>query len=185
MYHRGRELFEAAGFNSIGMDHFALLNDKLFKAAEEGNLHRNFMGYTTTKSKLIIGLGVSSISDAWSAFAQNDKEVESYQEKINQGILPLVHGHALNSEDVIIRKKILELMCENKTSLEENSFEEAFINSAIDKLKQLEEDGLLEMEGKTIIVSNKGRSFIRNISAAIDAQLWRKQMIGNTFSKAI
>ena len=185
MYHRGRELFEEAGFNSIGMDHFALLNDKLFKAAEDGNLHRNFMGYTTTKSKLIIGLGVSSISDAWTAFAQNDKDVESYQEKINQGILPLVHGHALSSEDLVIRKKILELMCENKTSLEEDSFEEAFINSAADKLKQLEEDGLLKMEGKNIIVSNKGKSFIRNISAAIDAQLWRKQMIGNTFSKAI
>lgn len=185
MYHRGRELFEEAGFKSIGMDHFALLQDKLFIAAEEGNLHRNFMGYTTTKSKLIIGLGVSSISDAWSAFAQNDKEVESYQEKISQGILPLVHGHALNAEDLIIRKKILELMCENKTNLEEESFDEAFIHSAIDKLKQLEADGLLELNGKNIAVTEKGTSFIRNISAAIDAQLWRKQMTGNTFSKAI
>lgn len=185
MYHRGRELFEAAGFKSIGMDHFALLNDKLFKAAEEGNLHRNFMGYTTTKSKLIIGLGVSSISDSWTAFAQNDKEVESYQEKIEQGKFPLVHGHALSEEDLVIRKKILELMCENQTNLEDTDFEEPFINSAIEKLKQLEEDGLLKLEGKKILVTNKGRSFIRNISAAIDAQLWRKQMIGNTFSKAI
>lgn len=185
MYHRGRELFEAAGFKSIGMDHFALLNDKLFIAAQEGNLHRNFMGYTTTKSKLIIGLGVSSISDAWTAFAQNDKEVESYQEKISQGIFPLIHGHSLNSEDLVIRKKILELMCENKTSLEEESFDESFIQSAIDKLKQLEEDGLLKLTGKKITVTEKGSSFIRNISAAIDAQLWRKQMTGNTFSKAI
>jgi oxygen-independent coproporphyrinogen-3 oxidase len=76
-------------------------------------------------------------------------------------------------------------MCENKTSLEEESFEGEFINSAIDKLKELEKDGLLELEGKNIVVTNKGKSFIRNISAAIDAQLWRKQMTGNTFSKAI
>jgi len=185
MYHRGRELFEEAGFKSIGMDHFALLNDKLFIAAEEGNLHRNFMGYTTTKSKLIIGLGVSSISDAWTAFAQNDKEVESYQGKINQGVLPLVHGHALNAEDLVIRKKILELMCANKTSLDESGFEEAFIQSAIDKLKQLEADGLVNLDGNNILVTEKGSSFIRNISAAIDAQLWRKQIKGNTFSKAI
>jgi oxygen-independent coproporphyrinogen-3 oxidase len=76
-------------------------------------------------------------------------------------------------------------MCENQTSLEENSFEEDFIKSAIEKLKQLEEDGLLKMEGKQIVVTNRGKSFIRNISAAIDAQLWRKQITGNTFSKAI
>jgi oxygen-independent coproporphyrinogen III oxidase len=143
------------------------------------------MGYTTTQSKLIIGLGVSSISDAWSAFAQNDKEVESYQEKINQGVLPLVHGHALNSEDLVIRKKILELMCKNSTMLDAELFEDAFIESAIDKLKKLEEDGLVTMSEEQILVTNKGKSFIRNISAAIDAHLWRKQITGNTFSKAI
>ncbi len=185
MYHRGRELFEAAGFISIGMDHFALLNDKLFKAAETGNLHRNFMGYTTTKSKLIIGLGVSSISDAWKAFAQNEKEVEAYEAKINQGILPLVNGHLLNEEDLIIRKKILELMCENKTSLEDLTMDPAFIDQALIKLKQLEEDELIILLGKNIQVTKKGMSFIRNISATIDAQLWRKQMSTNTFSKAI
>lgn len=185
MYHRGRELFEAAGFISIGMDHFALLNDKLFKAAETGNLHRNFMGYTTTKSKLIIGLGVSSISDAWKAFAQNEKEVEAYEAKINQGVLPLVNGHLLNEEDLVIRKKILELMCENKTSLEDLTMDPAFIDQALIKLKQLEEDELIILLGKNIQVTKKGMSFIRNISATIDAQLWRKQMSTNTFSKAI
>ncbi len=185
MYNKGRELLEAAGFKSIGMDHFALLDDKLFLAAKSGNLHRNFMGYTTTKSKLIIGLGVSSISDAWNAFAQNDKEVEAYEEKINKGILPLVHGHFLSEEDVVIRKKILELMCGNKTVLDHPLLDPDFVASAFSKLAQLEADGLVVVNGKTVEVTNKGMSFIRNISAALDAQLWRKQISTNTFSKAI
>lgn len=185
MYNKGRKLLEAAGFKSIGMDHFALLDDKLFLAAKSGNLHRNFMGYTTTKSKLIIGLGVSSISDAWNVFAQNDKEVEAYEEKINKGILPLVHGHLLSEEDVVIRKKILELMCENKTVLDHPLLDPAFVASAFSKLAELEADGLVVVNGKTIEVTTKGMSFIRNISAAIDVQLWRKQISTNTFSKAI
>lgn len=185
MYHRGKELLEQAGFKSIGMDHFALKGDKLFVAAETGNLHRNFMGYTTTKSKLIIGLGVSSISDAWNAFAQNEKEVEAYEEKISKGFLPLVHGHLLNQEDVIIRKKILELMCENRTILDHQIFDAAFINSAFSKLAELEADGLVIVKGKNIEVTPKGMLFIRNISAAIDLQLWRRQMNTNTFSRAI
>ena len=185
MYNRGRELFEESGFQSIGMDHFALLNDKLFIAAKNGGLHRNFMGYTTTKSKLIIGLGVSSISDAWTAFTQNEKEVEAYEAKINQGSLPLVNGHILNIEDLVIRKKILELMCENTTDLSNLNLDPVFINSAIIKLKQLAEDGLVVLIDNKIEVTSLGMSFIRNVSAAIDLQLWKKQLQTNTFSKAI
>ena len=186
MYNLGKQLLEAAGFVSIGMDHFALPDDKLFTAAVAGNLHRNFMGYTTTKSKLIIGLGASSISDSWNAFAQNEKVIEDYEAKINRGILPLVNGHLLNEEDVIIRKKILELMCENKTNLG-NKLAPAFLDNAFLKLQTLQADGLVMIDGKNIDVTNKGKSFIRNISAAIDAKLWRneKTRVENTFSKAI
>ncbi|HEY1018103.1 MAG TPA: oxygen-independent coproporphyrinogen III oxidase [Sediminibacterium sp.] len=185
MYSRGRELLEAAGFQPIGMDHFALANDKLFTAAREGKLHRNFMGYTTTRSKLIIGLGVSSISDAWYGFAQNEKEVEAYEEKIKQGILPLVHGHQLSEEDTVIRRKILELMCENETVLDHPLLDPAFIESAFDKLVLLEADELVKLSGRRIQVTEKGMSFIRIISAAIDAYLWRNHSGANTFSKAI
>lgn len=185
MYSRGRELLEAAGFQPIGMDHFALANDKLFTAAREGKLHRNFMGYTTTRSKLIIGLGVSSISDAWHGFAQNEKEVEAYEAKISQGILPLVHGHQLSEEDTVIRRKILELMCENETVLDHPLLDPAFIESAFDKLVLLEADELVKLSGRKIRVTEKGMSFIRIISAAIDAYLWRNHSGANTFSKAI
>lgn len=187
MYNTGKQLLEAAGFLSIGMDHFALPGDKLFTAAAAGNLHRNFMGYTTTRSKLIIGLGVSSISDAWNAFAQNEKVVEEYEVKIDRGILPLVNGHLLSSEDLLIRKKILELMCESKTHLGDAGLNTAFIADAYKKLESLEADGLVIVEDEDITVTEKGRSFIRNISAALDAKLWRneKQAAANTFSRAI
>lgn len=185
MYSRGRELLEEAGFQPIGMDHFALANDKLFTAAREGKLHRNFMGYTTTRSKLIIGLGVSSISDAWYCFAQNEKEVEAYEAKISQGILPLVHGHQLSEEDTVIRRKILELMCENETVLDHPVLDPAFIEAAFDKLVLLEADELVKVSGRKIQVTEKGRSFIRIISAAMDTYLWRNHSGANTFSKAI
>ncbi|MDE3253810.1 MAG: coproporphyrinogen III oxidase, partial [Bacteroidota bacterium] len=167
------------------MDHFALPGDKLFTAAANGNLHRNFMGYTTTQSKLIIGLGVSSISDAWTAFAQNEKEVEAYEALIAEGRFPLVHGHGLNEEDQVIRKNILELMCRNHTRLEAVVLPEAFINDAKRSLAMLEEDGLVVCNDADIQVTDKGRSFIRNISASIDTQLWRRKSNAQTFSKAI
>ena len=187
MYNTGKQLLETAGFVSIGMDHFALPDDKLFGAAAIGSLHRNFMGYTTTNSKLIIALGASAISDSWNAFAQNEKVVETYQEKVNRGILPLVNGHLLSEEDVIIRKKILQLMCENKTSLGRELLSQAFIENAFSKLRSLEEDGLVTLEEDNIIVTTKGNSFIRNISAALDVRLWRneREIEAHTFSKAI
>ena len=187
MYHTGKDFLEAAGFFSIGMDHFALRNDPLFTAAAKGKLHRNFMGYTTTQSKLIIGLGVSSISDSWNAFAQNEKEVEAYEEKVNQGILPLVNGHLLSEEDIIIRKKMLELMCQNKTSLDSISLNPDFVATAFSKLRIFEMDGLVTIRENKIQVTGLGKSFIRNICSAIDAKLWENKSAQrvNTFSKAI
>lgn len=185
MYHTGKQLLEAAGFLPIGMDHFALKNDKLFTAAASGNLHRNFMGYTTTKSKLIIALGASSISDSWNAFAQNEKEVEVYEEKISQGILPLVNGHLLNEEDLVIRKKILELMCQSKTSLHKELLNADFKVHVFTALQQLEADGLVNIDGDDIAVTTEGNSFIRNISAALDIKLWKNESTVKTFSQAI
>ncbi|HMP98607.1 MAG TPA: oxygen-independent coproporphyrinogen III oxidase [Cyclobacteriaceae bacterium] len=184
MYHRGRGLLMMQGFVPIGMDHFALPDDKLFKAAAEGKMHRNFMGYTTTNNKLIVGLGCSSISDSWTAFVQNEKEVEAYEEKIENGNWTFITGHALNKEDLILRKNILELMCNGKTTIE-NALDQNFLNVAFDKLKQLAGDGLLELENNTITVTDKGQLFIRNISAALDARWWRKSNTEKTFSKAI
>ncbi|MEY2829438.1 MAG: oxygen-independent coproporphyrinogen oxidase [Bacteroidota bacterium] len=185
MYHTGRKLLLDAGFDAIGMDHFALPDDKMFAAAKEGNLHRNFMGYTTTQTKLIIGLGASSISDSWDGFIQNEKEVEAYEEKIAAGIFPIIAGHKLNAEDEMIRKNILELMCNDETTLLPELFDATLFDEMKVKLNQLMEDDLAELINNKIVVKEKGKLFVRIIAASIDARLLRKQSTGNTFSKAI
>ncbi len=185
IYKRGRLLLEQAGFKSIGMDHFALQEDQLFKAAEQGKLHRNFMGYTTTTSKLIIGLGASSISATKNAFAQNEKVVEAYEAKINSGFLPLVNGHLLNGEDLIIQNYIRELMCLNRTTLHKEMHDVDFIIHVYSRLASMQADGFIDLQGDVVSVTEKGRLFIRNICAAFDAYLFKKELAGQTFSKAI
>lgn len=185
LYATGKRMLEASGFKSIGMDHFAKANDKLFIAEANGNLHRNFMGYTTTQSKLIIGLGMSAISATKNAFAQNKKVVEDYNKKINEGTLPLVNGHLLDEEDIMIQNNIHELMCLNKTTLDVQSLDPDFVTSAFSKLASLQADGLVTLDGAAIHVTSKGKLFIRNVCASIDAQLFKKQIGQLTFSKAI
>jgi len=185
MYHTGRELLLKQGFVAIGMDHFALRDDKLYLAAMAGTMHRNFMGYTTTNNKLIVGLGASSISDSWNGFVQNEKEVEEYEEKIERGEWPIITGHILNDEDSILRKNILELMCTGRTTLNVAKLDKDFLQSAKEKLNQLAGDGLLEVNENEIIIKDKGQMFIRNICASLDARMWRKSNPERIFSKAI
>ncbi|MCX6296739.1 MAG: coproporphyrinogen III oxidase, partial [Bacteroidetes bacterium] len=150
-----------------------------------GTMHRNFMGYTTTQSKLIIALGASSISDAWTAFAQNEENVEEYQEKISHGKFPLVNGHLLTEEDLIIRKNILDLMCRGNTIIDEKTFDPISLKNIKAELSLLAEDGLLKLENNSITITEKGNLFIRNISSTLDARMRRKKTEGNMFSKSI
>lgn len=121
LYETGRRMFTQVGYEEIGMDHFALKSDSLFQAVQSGKLHRNFMGYTHHYTRLMISLGVSSISDTWFAFAQNVKKVEDYMELVNNGVLPIFKGHVLTDEDLIIRKHILNLMCAGTTTWHDSS----------------------------------------------------------------
>lgn len=184
MYQKGRESLIAMGFESIGMDHFAKPNDKMFAAMKLGKLHRNFMGYTTTDSKLLIGLGCSSIGDAWNAFAQNEKEVESYLERVNKGEFPIVNGHWLNDEDLAIRQNILDLMCRSEALLDRSVFADQW--EAVDaQLREFAQSGLIEYVDSKIQLLEKGRLFVRNVCAAIDLRLRRNNPKSSVFSKAI
>ncbi len=185
MYQLGKTLLTAQGYKAIGMDHFALPNDKLFDAVSKGTMHRNFMGYTTTQSKLIIALGASSISDAWTAFAQNEEKVEEYQELISKGVLPIVNGHLLNEEDLTIRKNILDLMCRGFTEIDKKTLDTPALKDSMNELSLLEKDGLVNTKNNTISVTEKGSLFIRNISSVLDARMRRKKSDGNVFSKSI
>lgn len=184
MYQRGSERLHALGFESIGMDHFAKPSDKLMMAYSNGALHRNFMGYTTTNHRLVIGLGASSISDAWNAFAQNEKTVEGYQLKVLQGNWPIVNGHVLSETDLTIRRSILDLMCKDVTAIPYYSMSENHQRVAYDKLLQFAIEGLIELEGHEVRVTEKGRLFIRNIASTLDVYL-HSQLRESQFSKAI
>jgi len=182
-YEIGKKLLAEVGYHEIGMDHFALPTDSLYKSMKTQKLHRNFMGYTASKTQAMIGLGVSSISDSWYGFAQNVKGIEEYYHLLKENILPVFRGHILNNEDLIIRKHILNIMCHFKTSWADLYFEE--IPDVLIKLKEMEGDGLLEIHKDGITVLPKGYPFVRNICMAFDLLLQRKQPDMQLFSMTV
>lgn len=185
LYETGRSLLEESGYIEIGMDHFALKTDKLFKAMSDKTMHRNFMGYTDNYTELLIGLGVSSISDTWTAFMQNNKVIEEYMESINSGIIPITTGHILTEEDMILRRHILNLMCNFETVLSEEDLANEAVNKGLGRLEELKNDGLVEVNRNKIVITNKGKTFVRNICMALDNRLWNKVPGSQLFSKAI
>lgn len=185
MYETGKRMLEEAGYIEIGMDHFALKTDSLYKAVEEKNLHRNFMGYTESKTQLMLGLGVSAIGDSWYSFGQNVKNVEEYQDLVSQGIIPVYRGHMLNEEDLIIRKHILNMMCRLETSWEDASLQFKELPEALLKLKEMEEDGLVKISSNKLEITEKGRPFVRNVCMAFDVLLQRSQPETQLFSMTI
>ncbi|WP_343487258.1 oxygen-independent coproporphyrinogen III oxidase [Allomuricauda sp. d1] len=184
-YEIGKKLLTDFGYHDIGMDHFALETDTLYRAAANGKLHRNFMGYTASKTQLMIGLGASSISDSWYGFAQNVKSIEEYQHLVEHDIIPVYRGHLLDAEDETLRKHILNLMCRFETSWELGSLNPQDIQHIIDNLTELEHDGLVEIKPDEIKVTKKGRPYVRNISMAFDMRLYRKKPETQLFSMTV
>ncbi|WP_130736819.1 oxygen-independent coproporphyrinogen III oxidase [Flavobacterium sp. J27] len=185
LYEKGKMELLQRQYVEIGMDHFALKKDSMTTSFQNGNLHRNFMGYTASKTEVMIGLGVSSISDSWNAFAQNEKTIETYYEKLNRDELPIFRGHILNEEDLIIRRHILNLMCQFQTSWQEDTLYIPELDSIVPSLYEMENDGLLIIKNKTIIVTEKGKPFVRNICMAFDLRLKRKAPQIQLFSMTI
>jgi len=184
-YGIGRQWLNAMGYNDIGMDHYAVGSDPLYQAVKKGTLHRNFMGYTPSKTQLMIGLGVSSISDSWHAFAQNVKSIEEYQHLVAHDSIPVYRGHLLDAEDELVRKHILNLMCHFETSWEVGQAHYLDVQHIIDNLSELEADGLVQIGANSIKVTEKGRPFIRNVGMAFDLKLHRKQPETRLFSMTV
>ena len=184
-YELGKHLLGKVGYEEIGMDHFALKTDTLHKSMINGDLHRNFMGYTASKTQAMIGLGVSSISDSWYGFSQNVKDIESYYNLLDDNTLPVFRGHILNQEDLIIRKHILNLMCQFKTSWTKDKLYFNELPDALIRLNEMEKDGLLNIEANSIEVTKKGQPFVRNVCMAFDLLLQRKQPNTQLFSMTV
>ena len=185
LYEIGKQLFDDLGYVEIGMDHFALPSDSLYKSMKNKDLHRNFMGYTRGKTQLMVGLGMSSISDSWYAFAQNAKSVEEYQEIVNAGELPIFRGHLLSEDDLLIRKHILNIMCHFETSWSDEEMKLGVFKNLKNNLKELIQDNLLIINDNSIKITELGIPFVRNICMKLDAHLTNKEIGDKMFSKTV
>ena len=185
LYELGRAMLEEAGYCEIGMDHFALRTDSLSAAAREGRLHRNFMGYTSRHVAPLFGLGVSSIGDSWAAFAQNEKVVEKYTARVEAGELPILRGHVLDEEDLVLRRHILNLMTRLETDWSEPGAYVPFLDTVADALVQPRLDGLARVSGSRCRITPDGKAFLRNICMAFDARLARKTDSSHQFSRTV
>ncbi|MGY4386156.1 oxygen-independent coproporphyrinogen-3 oxidase [Pedobacter sp. UYP24] len=184
LYEIGRSKLLDAGYSEIGMDHFILSSDALYIAAKEGKLHRNFMGYTEHKGKVMIGLGVSSISDCWNAFAQNVKTVEDYLSCLDANQFPIVKGHILTSTDLIFRQHILNLMCKDATDWNAQDAKDEKLMMCLERAAELERDGLIKISDHSLNVTTNGKRFLRNICMTFDLRLWEAIPSTQLFSLA-
>ncbi|MGS0525215.1 oxygen-independent coproporphyrinogen III oxidase [Zobellia nedashkovskayae] len=184
-YETGKALLAEVGYHEIGMDHFALSSDSLYESMETGSLHRNFMGYTASKTQAMIGLGASSISDSWYGFAQNVKGIEEYQHLVENDVIPVYRGHILTNEDRMIRKHILNLMCGFETSWANENLRFERTEEVTDRLREMEQDNLLIVKEDGVTVTEKGRPFIRNICMAFDVLLHKKEPEKRLFSMTV
>lgn len=184
LYEQGRMQLAAAGYDDIGMDHFSLQSDSLFKASENQQLHRNFMGYTHQYTQLLIGLGVSSISDTWFAFAQNVKTEEEYLDVIHKNEFPVVKGHVLTDEDLLIRTHIINIMCKGETSWNKEDLANHAFKASLSQLSDLVADGLITKSSHGIKVTGLGKRFLRNICSVFDARLQADKPDKQIFSMA-
>lgn len=185
LYEEGKKKLLAHGYHEIGMDHFALKSDAMYQAFQQGSLHRNFMGYTASKTQLMIGLGLSSISDSWYSFAQNEKTLEDYYARLEQNEIPVFRGHVLTAEDLMIRRHILNLMCSFQTSWADPEMQFPELPEVLKQLEEMQEDGLLTLFEDHLQVTEQGKPFVRNICMAFDLRLKRKVPSTRIFSMTI
>ena len=180
LYEMAREKLEHAGYVEIGMDHFALPHDGMAKAQREGSLHRNFQGYTETRTSVLLGLGVSAISETPTCFHQNEKAFPVYERRVSQGEIPTFRGHLLSQEDRELREQILKFMTQFEVPLHDDQTDDArkFLSSLI-------ADGLVRVQDQKLMLTERGRPFLRNACMFFDYRLRRQQPQAKTFSQAL
>lgn len=169
-----RERLEQAGYTTIGMDHFALADDELAVATREGRLGRNFMGYTVTAAPDILGFGVTAIGNVGPTYVQNEKKLARYYRALAEGRLPIERGYTRNDEDVLRGRIIMDLMCcrpvvrrdvERTFAIED--FDARFAPE-LEALAPMIADGFVEDDREVLVVTERGRPFVRSIAATFD-----------------
>jgi oxygen-independent coproporphyrinogen III oxidase len=181
LYEMAYERLINAGYIEIGMDHFALPDDPMAVALKDGTLHRNFMGYADARTDVLLGLGVSSISESPDCFHQNEKVLPVYERKIGEGVVPTLRGHKLNSDDRAYREQILKFMTRGEVELASD----AQAADVKDFLGDMFTDGLVKLEGRMLKLTEAGRPFLRNACVALDQRLRQQKPTTKVFSQAL
>lgn len=186
--HRSIDTLEAAGYIYIGMDHFAKPEDELVKAQTAGKLQRNFQGYSTHGDCDLLALGVSSISMINNIYLQNSKDLNSYQLKLDAGLLPFAKGFTLNDEDLLRRFVINQLICQLQLDFADlkRKFDvdaKMHFKYQLQELEAMRADGLVDITPEGIKVTNAGRLLIRRICMVFDEYLPQNNLI--RYSKII
>ena len=180
LYELAREMLSRAGYVEIGMDHFALPSDGMAEAQRKHTLHRNFQGYTETRTTVLLGLGVSAISETPTCFHQNEKAFPVYDRRVRQGEIPTLRGHLLSDEDRRLREQILQFMTRFKVSLEPEQKDDAR-----SFLRPMIEDGLVTVSGDRLELTEKGTPFLRNACMFFDQRLRSQEQRSQVFSQAL
>lgn len=182
------ERLTGAGYVYIGMDHFALPDDELALARENGTLQRNFQGYSTHADCDLIGIGVSSIGKVDNTYSQSVKELSQYYARIDAGLLPIHRGYTLSEDDCLRREVILDLMCQGRIDF--GKFEDhygidfqAYFADALEQLAEPVADGLVAISDRELLLLPEGQLMLRNVAMAFDAYLGGEQK-GN-FSRTV
>jgi oxygen-independent coproporphyrinogen-3 oxidase len=167
------ERLTAAGYVYIGMDHFAKPDDELALAQRNGQLHRNFQGYSTHADTDMVSVGVSAISSIGNSYSQNEKSLERYYAGIDRGELPIARGIELSPDDVVRRDVIGRLMCDFALSVRsverEHGIEfSSYFERELERLREFEQDGLVEVKESGLAVTPKGRLLVRNLCMVFD-----------------
>lgn len=184
------DFFTSNGYKMVGMDHFAKPEDELFRAIEKGELHRNFQGYTTKGGADLIGIGLTSIGNGVNYYAQNFKELETWENVIDSGNLPVFKGYKLSSDDELRQFVIMELMSNFSLNIKrvEDEFGinfKKYFDDALKALKEFEDAELIVISDEKIEVSQTGSMLIRNICMPFDAYLNKIPENKRRFSKTI
>jgi oxygen-independent coproporphyrinogen-3 oxidase len=181
--------FVNAGYDYIGMDHFALHDDSLSVAKRQGRLHRNFQGYSTYPDSDLIALGVSAIGRIGPHYSQNAKTLDEYYDSLKRGELPIVRGLTLSRDDLVRRAVIMAIMCQGRVDFESIElaylidFKQYFANE-LRQLEQHVESGLVQLESDGVRVTDLGWYFVRAVAMVFDRYLQADRTV-ERFSRII
>jgi oxygen-independent coproporphyrinogen III oxidase len=168
--------FMAAGYEHIGMDHFALPEDALAQAKRQGRLHRNFQGYAVQPDGDLIGLGVSAISRIGASYAQNAKTLDEYADAVQHGQWPVVRGISLTRDDLVRRSAIMAIMCQGRLDFQALAQAHlidpgSYFAAELAALASQEAEGLVQITPQAVDVTPLGWYFVRSVAAVFDRHL--------------